>query len=94
MNTDVSQQSAAAGKRFLRVVTILIISILIAAFLPWNAWALTSNSHPLQSYEEATRQIEVLRADRQAEMNPDCLLQFLTHGHDLDPAENGEEEGL
>jgi pimeloyl-ACP methyl ester carboxylesterase len=80
MNTNVTRQPAAARKRFLLVVSILVISILVAAFLPWSAWALTSNAHPVQSYDEATRQIEVLGADRQSEMNPDCLLQLLTHG--------------
>jgi alpha-beta hydrolase superfamily lysophospholipase len=80
MNTHVNRKQPATRKRFFLALSLLVISILIAAFLPWNAWALTSNSHPVQSYEEATKQIDVLRTDRQSEMNPDCLLQLLTHG--------------
>ena len=80
MNTHVNRKQPATRKRFFLAVSLLVISILIAAFLPWNAWALTSNPHPVQSYEEATKQIKALREDRQAEMNPDCLLQLLTHG--------------
>jgi carboxylesterase len=80
MNTDITRKPVATGKRFLTVITIFVISILIAAFLPWNAWALTSNPHPVQTYEQAMRQIEALRAERQSEMSSDCLLQLLTHG--------------
>jgi carboxylesterase len=65
---------------------IALIGILIALFIPWNAWSLSSHPHPVQSYEEAAKQIEALRSARRSGMNPDCLLQFLTHGQKVQQA--------
>jgi alpha-beta hydrolase superfamily lysophospholipase len=75
------QKHAAAGKlkRFFILLTIILAGIFIALLIPWNAWSLLSRSTPAQSYEEAVKRIDFLRANRQSEMNPDCLLQFLTH---------------
>lgn len=58
----------------------IVLAIIASLFIPWNAWALVSKPHPVQSYEEATRRVEVLRAERLSEMNPDCLPQLMTHG--------------
>ena len=76
------RKNAAAGnlKRSILLIVMIVLGIVIAVFIPWNTWALSSHPHPVQSYEEADRQIEALRAERQSEMNPDCRLQFLTHG--------------
>jgi pimeloyl-ACP methyl ester carboxylesterase len=74
-------QIAAGGlRRFLIPSGMVLLGILISIFIPWNVWGLTSHPHPVQNYEEATRQIAILSEDRQPEMNPDCRLQFLTHG--------------
>jgi carboxylesterase len=59
---------------------IIVLGLIIAFFIPWNVWSLSAHPHPIQSYEEATHRIETLRAERLSEMNPDCRLQFLTHG--------------
>ena len=76
------QKQVAAGnlKRFSILVGLMIFIALISVFIPWGAWGLTSHPHPVQNYEEATKQIESLSADRQSEMNPDCRLQFLSPG--------------
>ena len=76
------QKQGPAGNwsRFVLLFLMGFASFLIALFIPWNAWALSSHAHPVQSYEEAAKQIAALRADRESEMHPDCLLQFLTHG--------------
>jgi carboxylesterase len=75
-------QQSKAGKlrRFVLPLVIILLGIILALFIPWNAWALSSHSHPVQSYEQAVKRIELLRTNRQSELNPDCLLQFLTHG--------------
>jgi esterase/lipase len=76
------QKHAAAGKlrRFFIRLTLILLGILIALFTPWNVWTLSSHPHPIQNYGEAIQRIEALRATRQSEMNPDCLVQLLTHG--------------
>lgn len=87
-DTTMKRNQATAGKlkRFFIVFAIIVIGILIALFTPWNVWALSSHPNPVQSYEEAAERIEILRADRQSAMNPDCLLQFLTHGQKVERA--------
>jgi pimeloyl-ACP methyl ester carboxylesterase len=82
------QKNAAAGKsrRFFIRLTIILLGILIALFIPWNVWMLLSHPHPIQNYGEAIQRIEALRATRQSEMNPDCLVQLLTHGEKVQHA--------
>ena len=58
----------------------VVFSAILALLIPWNVWSLSSHARPVSGYDEAAERIEALRAKRQAEMNPDCLLQFLTHG--------------
>ena len=67
-------------RRFVLMLVLIFAGIILLLFIPWNAWTLSSHPHPVQSYEEAVKRIDHLRAERQPEMNPDCLLQFLTHG--------------
>ncbi len=82
------QKDAAAGKliRFFIRLTVILLGIFIALFTPWNVWTLSSHPHPIQNYGEAIQRIEVLRATRQSEMNPDCLVQLLTHGEKVQHA--------
>ncbi len=58
----------------------ILLALIAGLFIPWNAWALLPDPQPVQSYEEATKRIEALGAARESEMNPDCILQLLTHG--------------
>ena len=84
--TNQNRTSAGCLKRIGRVfATIVIIGVLVV-FIPWNAWALSSHPAPIQSYEEAAKRIATLRASRESEMNPACLLQFLTHGQKVQKA--------
>jgi alpha-beta hydrolase superfamily lysophospholipase len=82
------QKHSAAGKlrRFFIPLTIILLGTLIALFIPWNAWSLSSQPHPAQSYEEAVQRIESLQADHQSEMNPVCTAQFMTHGQKVKDA--------
>ena len=80
------RSSAGNLKRFILWTAVILIAVLLALFIPWNAWALTSHPHPIQNYEEAVQRIDSLRADRQSEMNPDCVFQFLTHGQKVQNA--------
>jgi esterase/lipase len=82
------QKDPAAGKlrRFFIRLAILLLGIFIALFIPWNVWTLSSHPHPVQNYGEAIQRIEALRAARQSEMNPDCLVQLLTHGEKVQHA--------
>ncbi|RPJ28410.1 MAG: alpha/beta hydrolase [Chloroflexi bacterium] len=80
-------KTASSRRRWSGVLIIgIVLAIIASLFIPWNTWALSSKPHPLQSYEEAAKRIEVLRAERETEMNPDCLLQFLTHGQKVQHA--------
>src|SRR5690349_20038603 len=80
MSGKQKQPTSVRLKKFLIRFTITIVGLIVALFIPWNVWSLSSHPHPIQSYEEAALRIQELRAERQSEMNPDCLLQFLTHG--------------
>jgi len=82
------QKHSSSGniRRFILWTAMILITAIIALFIPWNAWALTSHPHSIQSYEEAAQRIDSLRADRQSEMNPDCVFQFLTHGQKVQNA--------
>jgi esterase/lipase len=82
------QKHSAAGKlrRFFIPLTIVLLGILSALFIPWNVWTLSSHPNPIQNYGEAIQRIETLRAARQSEMNPDCLVQLLTHGEKVQHA--------
>jgi alpha-beta hydrolase superfamily lysophospholipase len=82
------QKHSAAGKlrRFFIPLIIVLLGILSALFIPWNVWTLSSHPNPIQNYGEAIQRIETLRAARQSEMNPDCLVQLLTHGEKVQHA--------
>jgi alpha-beta hydrolase superfamily lysophospholipase len=73
-------------RRWLLLIFLALISLVASLFLPWNVGALTSHPHPVQSYDEAVQRIAALRADRTALMNPDCLVQFMTHGQKVQHA--------
>jgi carboxylesterase len=74
------QVKAGNLRQFIFMLLLILLAILIALFIPWNTWALASHPHPAQGYEEAVKQIELLKADRASKMNPDCITQFMTHG--------------
>ncbi len=76
-------QKSVTRTRLTRIGLSVLVVILILAgslFIPWNVGALTSHSHPAQSYAEAVQRIKVLQSQRTSEMLPDCLTQFMTHG--------------
>jgi carboxylesterase len=80
------RQPAAVGRRIFLLFALIVLGIFLALFIPWNAWALSSHPRPVQSYEEAVKQIDTLQMDNQSKMDPDCLLQFLTHGQKVQNA--------
>src|SRR5690349_12341636 len=82
------REKVAAEKlrRFLISLTIILLGILSALFIPWNVWSLSSQPHPIESYEEAVQRIESLHADHESEMNPVCTAQFMTHGQKVKDA--------
>lgn len=51
-----------------------------------NIKNLTSHPNPVQNYAEALQRIEALQARASPEMNPDCRLQFMTHGEKVERA--------
>ena len=53
------RKQAAAGslKRSALLIVMIVLGIVIAVFIPWNALTLSSHPHPVQNYEEANRQI-------------------------------------
>jgi carboxylesterase len=72
--------SAGNWSKLVFLFVTALVGILSALFIPWGSWALSSHPHPAESYAGATKEIDDLRAARESEMNPDCRLQFLTHG--------------
>jgi pimeloyl-ACP methyl ester carboxylesterase len=71
-------------KRIGLSILALVLIITSSLFIPWNVRALSSHPHPVQGYEEAVQRLDLLKAKRAAEMNPDCHLQFLNHGRKVD----------
>jgi len=73
-----------------RWIVLLIIVVVLgfagSLFIPWNLRALSSQPHPAQNYDEAVVRIETLLANRASEMNPNCLVQFMTHGQKVQKA--------
>jgi len=66
--------------RIVVIIILILLGLVTSLFIPWNAGSLTSHPHPAQSYDEAVQRIQKLDADRMSPMNPDCTVQFLTHG--------------
>src|SRR5512138_49880 len=65
-------------------ILLLVLLLTVSLFIPWNVGSLSSHPHPVQGYEEAVQRLDRMKADRAAEMNPDCILQLLTHGQKVD----------
>jgi carboxylesterase len=57
-----------------------------ALYRPWKIAGLTSQPAPVQDYAEAEARIAALSAAAGPGMNPDCALQFLTHGQAVERA--------
>ncbi len=80
-------QKSTSRNNFRRIgVSILALVLLLTGslFIPWNVGSLSSHPHPVQGYEEAVQHLDRMKADRAVEMNPDCVLQLLTHGQKVD----------
>lgn len=70
------------GKRrwiVLAVVGLLMVMALVA-FVPPNTQTVTSQRHPVDSYDQAVQRIQAIQAEQTATFNPLCRLQFMTHG--------------
>ena len=74
-------QGRVKRRQVVFTIIIILFALIASLFIPWNVGALTSHPHPAQSYEEAVQRIDVLKANRLSEMNPDCVTQFMTHGN-------------
>jgi carboxylesterase len=77
------KSTAPARRKWIGSTVLFLLVLIVSFFVPWNVYSFASHPRPVQSYEEAVKQIKTLRAVRQAEMNPDCLLQLLTHGEKM-----------
>ena len=71
-------------------IVLLIIALVLgfagSLFIPWNVRSLSSQPRPAQNYDEAVGRIDALLAGRESQMNPDCLVQFMTHGQKVQNA--------
>src|SRR5258708_2218016 len=75
------------GRRsVLFVIFLVILGILGGLFSPWNVGALSSHPQRVQSYDEAFQRIAAIRAERFSLMNPDCVVQLMTHGQKVQNA--------
>ena len=57
----------------------LIFALLIVLFWPVSTRNFVSRSSPIQSYEQAEKQIQSLKAQEASDHNPVCQTQFLSH---------------
>lgn len=68
------------------VITLgIILVIVFALFIPWNIAGLASHPAPVESYEQAAQRIRALQAE-EANLNPVCQAQFMTHGEKVERA--------
>ncbi len=84
-----TEQNPKNGRRgwWVLILILAVLAAIIAAILiPWNISTLVSHPQPVQDYEEAMARIETLRGKQAPDMNPDCGLQFLTHGQTVERA--------
>jgi len=58
----------------------IILVLLLALFIPWSGWNLTSRPKPVHSYEEAVQRIQVIQSGEGEDFNPLCHTQLMTHG--------------
>jgi carboxylesterase len=73
----------------LRIFLLFIVVIFVMAatlFVPWNVGNLSSHPRPVQDYAEAVQRIGAMDAERASEMNPECRVQFMTHGKKVERA--------
>jgi len=54
--------------------------------MPQNIGGSPSLSEPATTYAEAAARVAKMRADEQSRLNPDCLVQFMTHGCSVEQA--------
>jgi carboxylesterase len=73
-----------------RWVLVAAVALLVLGawllYQPWNLAGLVSRPAPVTTYAEAEARIGALRASASPGMNPDCQLQFLTHGQRVERA--------
>jgi pimeloyl-ACP methyl ester carboxylesterase len=63
------------------VAVVVVVGLLIGLAVPWNVGGLSSHPQPVLDYAAARPQ--ALRTSEQATLNPDCLVQFMTHGQKM-----------
>lgn len=66
-----------------RLIIGLIIFVL-ALFVPWSSWRLSSHPNPVHSYEEAEELIQAVQDSEGADFNPLCRTRFMTHGQKVE----------
>lgn len=62
------------------LIGLILIALLIALALPWNLSSLSSHPAPLQDYAQAAARIRSMLEREKPSLNPDCLVEFMTHG--------------
>jgi pimeloyl-ACP methyl ester carboxylesterase len=83
------QLSGSTIIQFIGLFLLILASLLVLISLfrkPQNISLLSSHPAPVQDYAEAAQRIETLHLREPAGMNPDCTLQFLTHGKKVNRA--------
>lgn len=66
----------------LPIVSILFL-LLGVLLIPWGVSNLQSHPRPVSTYEDAVRRILALPSYQSSDMNPLCLVQFMTHGQKM-----------
>lgn len=68
-------------RRWIVLIVIgLLIVMALVAFVPPNTQNITSQPHPIDSYDQAVQRIQAIQAGETSTFNPVCRLQLMTHG--------------
>jgi carboxylesterase len=61
-------------------VAVVVLSVVVGAFVPWQVVAYSSRPDPATSYADAVQRAQSFDLDGGSKMNPVCRTQLMTHG--------------
>jgi pimeloyl-ACP methyl ester carboxylesterase len=73
-------------RRFWIWAVALVVVLAVGLSVPWNAATIASHSQPAGDYAGAVQRVAQMQAERQPKMNPSCIVQFMTHGEQVQRA--------
>lgn len=65
---------------------LVVTGVLVGLAVPWDMGTLTSHAQPVLDCAEAADRVQLLQSDQQSKLNPDCVVQLMTHGRKVERA--------